>query len=585
MTAIPQRSEQRLHLAGDRFYSFIRAIVLLLLLALALRLNNHSILPPTSSPFAILWWIYALFACFMAAAQFVPSFDRLMPWAFLGDLALLSGITQFSGTTPRLFYALFLLPTTWAAIRRQPRASIITGLLAAVFYIGSTVLYQGREKIPIDLQALVELSLNSVTLVCLSWLTSTLAARWSQINRQMVDEARRETTAAVAEAESYRDRTRALYEVAFKLGTTMNYQAVLDTAVQESMRLVKGTTSLVLLSSGEPDELYVAAGLGLNEGDLNRRVKVDPQGILGQTFGSGTARIIQSPTQYPDMSAIAALRRCANACCVPLSAGRRNYGLLLVGTVSETPFNEEELGMLAAMANYAIIAMLNTQLVQELREERTKLISKEEEVRQQLSRDLHDGPAQSVAAITMNIEFVKRLLERDPERVQDELTKMGDLARRTTYDIRTLLFELRPLTLDSQGLVTTLREYATRFKDGPTQVIFEEHVGEVHLDAKREGTLFNIIQESTNNALKHAQAKHIWIRLQRQGEELMATIQDDGKGFDLQGVRKTYHQRGSFGLLNIEERARMVGGSAEMTSAPGAGTTVRVIVPFDADSL
>jgi signal transduction histidine kinase len=190
-----------------------------------------------------------------------------------------------------------------------------------------------------------------------------------------------------------------------------------------------------------------------------------------------------------------------------------------------------------------------------------------------------------VAAITMNIEFVKRLLERDPPRVLQELTKMGELARRTTYDIRTLLFELRPLSLDSQGLVTTLREYTGRFKDGATSVVLEEAIGDVRLDAKRENTVFNIIQEATNNALKHAEAKHIWIRLARQGDELMATVQDDGKGFDLQAVRKNYNQRGSFGLLNIDERARMVGGSAEMTSAPGAGTTVRVIVPIDASSL
>ena len=259
--------------------------------------------------------------------------------------------------------------------------------------------------------------------------------------------------------------------------------------------------------------------------------------------------------------------------------------MVVVGSERPTPFTADELGMVTALANYAIIAMLNAQLVGELREERTKLISKEEEVRQQLARDLHDGPAQSVAAITMNIEFVKRLLERDPPRVLQELTKMGELARRTTYDIRTLLFELRPLSLDSQGLVTTLREYTGRFKDGATSVVLEEAIGDVRLDAKRENTVFNIIQEATNNALKHAEAKHIWIRLARQGDELMATVQDDGKGFDLQAVRKNYNQRGSFGLLNIDERARMVGGSAEMTSAPGAGTTVRVIVPIDAGSL
>src|SRR6185369_7012781 len=114
-----------------------------------------------------------------------------------------------------------------------------------------------------------------------------------------------------------------------------------------------------------------------------------------------------------------------------------------------------------------------------------------------------------LAALTMNAEFVRRLLDRDPQRVAGELEKMRELAQRTTKQVRTLLFELRPLTLDSQGLVATLDEYLARHKDQSTQIVFEHGEMSVQLDSKRQATLFNIIQESLNNALKHAQAKHI----------------------------------------------------------------------------
>jgi signal transduction histidine kinase len=113
------------------------------------------------------------------------------------------------------------------------------------------------------------------------------------------------------------------------------------------------------------------------------------------------------------------------------------------------------------------------------------------------------------------------------------------------------------------------------------QIILEggEDIGP--LTKRVQGTLFNIVQESTNNTIKHAQAKHIWIKLTAKAGEVQFTVQDDGKGFDLQAVKASYDKRGSFGLLSLEERARLVGGSAELLSAPGAGTTVRVVVPLD----
>jgi signal transduction histidine kinase len=183
----------------------------------------------------------------------------------------------------------------------------------------------------------------------------------------------------------------------------------------------------------------------------------------------------------------------------------------------------------------------------------------------------------------MNIEFIKRLLERDPGRVNAELDKMSALAKRTNHDVRTMLFELRPLVLETQGLLVTLEEYLDRFRNshpGTAIVLESAEMGDIHLEAQVEGTLFNIIQEAVNNALKHAQANHIWVRLRREGINLLTVVQDDGVGFDLQKVLASYEQRGSFGLLNIDERARLVGGNAELESTPGKGTRVTILVPL-----
>ncbi|NTW04341.1 MAG: histidine kinase, partial [Oscillochloris sp.] len=172
----------------------------------------------------------------------------------------------------------------------------------------------------------------------------------------------------------------------------------------------------------------------------------------------------------------------------------------------------------------------------------------------------------------------------DPKRVIDELDKLSALAKRTTYEVRTMLFELRPLVLETQGLKVTLEQYLERFKgnNAGAQILLEaDLMGDVHLDTKTEGTLFNIIQEAVNNALKHAKAKHIWVRLRREDNMLHAVVQDDGSGFDKAAVLRSYEKRGSFGLLNIDERARLVGGHADMESNIGKGTIVTIMVPIE----
>ena len=131
--------------------------------------------------------------------------------------------------------------------------------------------------------------------------------------------------------------------------------------------------------------------------------------------------------------------------------------------IREGRYDQDQLELMVALGNNAIIALQNAQLYQTLREERDRLISKEDEVRRQLARDLHDGPAQVLAQIAMQVDFIKKLLERAPERVPNELDELADKARRANQDVRTLLFELRPVILESAGLVAALESYVQRF--------------------------------------------------------------------------------------------------------------------------
>jgi signal transduction histidine kinase len=571
-------------LGGDRFYTMARWIVLLLLIGTSRLLTNDPIWPPSlaMAPFLLLIWGYALFNLLTTLALFLPPLGGLLRIAFVVDLLFVTLLTFFSRDTHDLFYPLYLLPLIGMSVRSRPLGGLLFGLLAAGAYIGAYLLSRvgpNNGRPPRDALELVALALRSSILIIIPGLTSGLAERWSIANRRSVVLAEQQTAQARHEARSTRDQMRVLYEVAYTLSTTMNYQNVLNVALVESRKLVAYTSGVVLLSTGQPDELYIAAAQGLGANDQTLRIRVG-KGQLAQVLRSSDPCLVADISQEVELRPISALTRCKAACLVPLRAGLRTFGLMLVASEQTNTFSQEQLGMLTALANYAIIALHNAQLVHDLREERAKLLSKEEEVRRQLARDLHDGPAQALAAITMNVEFIKRLLERDPPRVIPELDRLGALAKHTTHEVRTMLFELRPLVLETQGLRTTLEQYLVRFQGNGTEIVLEAANISASLDTKSEGTLFNIIQEAINNALKYAKAQHIWVRLKQTLDTLEVTVQDDGRGFDLQRVLASYEQRGSFGLLNIEERAKLIGGVAELNSAPGHGTTVRVVVPL-----
>lgn len=587
MEATPTAQDRWYMLAGDRFYNLARWLVVALLLIISGPLRDLPLWPINFDPDPIIYviGIYAAFALLASIALFIPFLSPMLAMSYTIDLAFFSVLVFLHGEIFVVFFPLYLLPLINAALRQSPMLSLASGFTASLFYVGAMFIRRrlGMDILPMLDLDYVSLGLRVLTLTSIPWVTSLLAERWTMDNRRSVAVANEQTEGALREAQSYRDQMRSLYEVAFSLATTMDYKHVLESTLRESHKLVPYSVGLVLLSAGKQDELFVAASEGGDGTEMGRALDVS-RSILGQAARGGDAQMVDDVSRDPVIQTLVSLRDCRSSLLIPLRMGLRAYGLMVVSSVNPRAFTREQLAMLTALASYAITSLQNAQLVFDLKEERNKLISKEEEVRKQLARDLHDGPAQAMASITMNLEFIKRLLDREPQRIMPELDKLSALAKRTTYEVRTMLFELRPLVLETQGLKVTLEQYLERFKnnDAGTEILLETHnIDAVHLDTKAEGTLFNIIQESVNNALKHARAKHIWIQLKRDGKNLRALIRDDGVGFDKAKVMASYDQRGSFGLLNIDERARLVGGQADLDSIPGKGTTVNVVMPLE----
>lgn len=204
------------------------------------------------------------------------------------------------------------------------------------------------------------------------------------------------------------------------------------------------------------------------------------------------------------------------------------------------------------------------------------VIKAQEEERKRVARDIHDGPAQSVANLVLQVEYCQKLLEVDPSKVKEELEQLKSVARSNLENIRKIIFALRPMDLDDLGLVPAVKRYLSEFeKASQLEVSFKFMGSERRYSSALEVAVFRIIQESLNNVVKHAKASRVEVILETQPGSIGAIVRDDGTGFLVEGGVS----ENSFGLRGMKERTSLLKGELHISSAPGEGTEVFVKIP------
>ncbi|MBK9713130.1 MAG: GAF domain-containing sensor histidine kinase [Kouleothrix sp.] len=376
-----------------------------------------------------------------------------------------------------------------------------------------------------------------------------------------------------------------LYEVGQALATNLDLPSLLDDIRKHVPEVMGAERCSIMLLDDAARELLLHT-TDTHTGEAKEfRIPTD-RGIAGWVATNGIGQIVNDVEQ--DSRWFDGVARdidfvTRSILCAPMRRGERIVGVMQVlNKRTGEPFTEQDLQLLTTLATQAAIAVENARLVRSLQAERDRLLAKEAEVRAAIARDLHDGPTQSVAAIAMNIEFVKKLMRAMPERVESELNVLSELVQKTAQDIRTLLFELRPLGLETQGLLSTLHQYVGRFRDpsGSLRLRLEAPASIPRLPIEIEAAIFIILQEAVNNARKHANSPEVVIYLYVEEGQLVASVRDRGRGFNVAAVDSTYNTRGSLGLLNMRERADLIGGECRIRSAEGEGTTVELRVPL-----
>lgn len=497
----------------------------------------------------------------------------------LADLLLTAAFFWVQGGIRGPAFWVGLLPILTGAIYFE----FLGALTASVLFSGFMIFTGTRSQAGLSLAVTISFILVVFSLV-FGFLGRRLMAHMRK-NRALWMDAEEKKRAIQNE------RMRAIYELTSTLSSTLSYKRVLDSALDMSAATLnpdpEGAVSdplvgVVMLFNG--GKLRIGSARRFTSADM--RVTFDgAEGVLKRALDEGEPIVFNDIGYDPELGRVIALRNCTSGYCFPLRSGFNVYGVLLFAHPESDYFTSERIKLLEIIGRQAVIAIQNARLYQDLVEEKERMAEVYEDARKKLARDLHDGPTQSVAAMAMRLNIARRMVQKDIKSAADELIKLEELAHRTTKEIRHMLFTLRPLILESQGLAAAVQAMADKMMETFSQkvaVVIDEGAAQ-QLEMGKQGVIFYIIEEAVNNARKHASAETITVRLQQfDTGVVLLEIADNGVGFDVKAITETYDKRAnsSLGMVNLRERAELVNGLLQIDSAPKKGTRIQVYIPL-----
>lgn len=394
------------------------------------------------------------------------------------------------------------------------------------------------------------------------------------------------------EVERKRREAESLYDIGLEISSLLDTDKILGSVVGQARALLASDVCLLMIS-GEYGKLYTKAFSGDVTQALRDISLAWGQGFAGTVVDKGyplsSDDYVNDSTFVHDkaIDAVISAERLRSHLGVPLKVGSQVLGSLTVARRDVRAFTSQESNLLLRLGNQASIAISNAHLFEEVRGKEElrgqlldRVIGAQEEERKRIARELHDEPAQIFSALVMQLEAMANELPATQASVKNRLQRLQGLAGNALETIRKIMADLRPTALDDLGLIPAIRQYAEG-KLGDVGVKVNVRVANMgaRLPAHMETVIFRVLQEAVNNIYKHAAAKVVSIELRRDRTGVMVTVRDDGRGFE-RGKAAKPGASGGLGLLGIEERVSLLGGTVSVKSKTGKGTELRIEVPI-----
>jgi signal transduction histidine kinase len=461
----------------------------------------------------------------------------------------------------------------------QPHGHYCVPILSGQEAIGALVLYldeghrQDAEEqdflrtVAHTLAGIIERKQVEQALQASEQQTRELYAQLEEHSRTLEDR----VAARTREIQQRRQVAESLRGMLTVLNSDLPLDEILEHIVAEASRLLGSDTTAIYGLDRAEGTFAPRTIRGLAAEALSNRVFPSD---LGRALGAG------HPVAAPDLAVVSEetdlypALACVADCCqallaVPLTVKGEVYGGLVLYYSEPRPISEEEISLAVAFGDQAALAIENARLHEQVKEAAVK------EERARLARELHDSVTQALFSMTLLAEAGHRLAGAGAQRrVQAYLERLGEMSHQSLKEMRLLLHELRPPALEQQGLVGALQQRldAVEARAGVDARLLVE--GTSRIARPVEEALYRIAEQALNNALQHAAATSVTVRVQGDRHRIVLEVVDDGQGFD----PEVAGERGGQGLVGMRERVAGVGGELTVFSGPGQGTRVRVEV-------
>ncbi len=421
----------------------------------------------------------------------------------------------------------------------------------------------GEPFTPADRRLLDELARQAGLAAHAVQLTADLQRSYEQLE-QRVEERTRELSS--------------LLEISHTVASTLHLKPLLGLILDQLKLVIDYTGSSILTVAGEDLVFLDNRNPVPQEPLMQLRFPVKNLGLIWETLSSRESIIVpdlleETPLAQAVRVAMGDLRETTFQyvhawMAVPLILRDQVIGILVLTSSEEQAFTERHATLALAIANQAAIAIENARLYEQAQE----LAALEE--RQKLARELHDSVSQALYGIALGAHTARTLLDRDPGLAAKPLDYILALAEAGLAEMRALIFELRPESLETEGLVAALMKQAAALHARHNIPVETDLCDEPDLPLKVKQELYRVAQEALHNTIKHARASQVNVRLGRTAEAIILEIRDNGRGFDALGSFP-----GHLGLLSMQERVKNLGGVLSIESTPGQGTTICARVP------